>query len=313
MNKGIVENLDILAKYYKIINDDFRRRAYEKAIISVQSYPREITTIADINNLSSVGKGIGPKIAEYINTGRMAKADEFNAIINEQKVLSEKDKVLNAFSGIVDVGPVTAQKLWDKGFRTVKEVANDPRMISNTSKVCIKYYEDLLKKIPRDTISAIDKIIRFILNESFGKSSYRMDIAGSYRRKEPSSGDIDVLITSIQFDLSDVVLLLKNWGIITDTISVGPEKFMGIGSCPSGDIDYYRIDILFLPEDYYEAGLLYFTGSMSNNVAMRVKAKKMGLKLNQRGLYDGSRRIPATTEKEIYQALGMQYIPPNKR
>jgi DNA polymerase/3'-5' exonuclease PolX len=114
--------------------------------------------------------------------------------------------------------------------------------------------------------------------------------------------------------LDKAVKVLEKWNIIVDTISMKSEKFMGIAHCPNNHKMYYHLDLVYLPEDEYESGLLWFTGSKGFNINMRAKAKQLGLVLNQHGLFDDrGDRIPAYTEREIMKELGMKWFPPEKR
>jgi DNA polymerase (family X) len=72
-------------------------------------------------------------------------------------------------------------------------------------------------------------------------------------------------------------------------------------------------DIRVLPEESFGAGLQYFTGSKDHNVALRRIAQKKGWKLSEYGLFQGSRKIAGRTEEEVYEKLGLQWIPPEMR
>jgi len=169
------------------------------------------------------------------------------------------------------------------------------------------------KRIPRKYIDIFQMAVRYALSTHFGMNSYKMQIAGSYRRQEDTSGDVDCLITSTKFSLKEMVEVLEKWNIILDSSSMKGEKFMGIAQCPSGKWFPLRLDIEYLPIDEYGSGLLYFTGSKAMNIHMRKKALKLGLTLNQHGLFKGSERLPVYTEKEIFSALKLKYIPPERR
>ena len=173
-----------------------------------------------------------------------------------------------------------------------------------------------VKLLPRNYIDIFQVCIRFILNRKFGVGSYKLIIAGSYRREATKSGDVDVLITSTNFTLNDMVSELQKWNIITDEVlSMRDQKFMGIGHCPNGGWFYFRIDIEFLPIEEFASGLLYFTGSKEFNVKMRQDAKNKGFKLSEHGLFriDTGERILVYTEEEIFQVLNLEYVEPKKR
>ena len=314
MNRDIIDNLNILAKYYKKTGDHWRQQAYQRAIISLKSHPDKITDIKQIKGLKGIGKTMLTKIKEFLDTGQIRKVEEVKNLLEKETHKNEKEATIDVFRGIWGVGDVKAKELWKLGYKSIADVRKNPKILNNLQKIGLKYYEDLLKPLPRKYLDIFNVILRYILNKKFGKNSYTMDIAGSYRRGESYSGDMDVLITSKKFNLSDFIKLMEEWGMISAILSMKSEKFMGIVHCPSGDWHHFRMDIEFLPEEEYGAGLLYFTGSKGFNISMRMDAKKKGMILNQHGLFklDGT-RIPVFTEKEIFKELGMKYVPPDRR
>ena len=198
--------------------------------------------------------------------------------------------------------------------RSLDDLRKNPNLLTKEQKIGLKYYDDLHTRIPREYIDTFQLMVRYVLAKEVGMEGYELIIAGSYRRKNKTSGDIDILITSKKLTLKRIVDILKKWGIITDVISMQKEKFMGIAHCPSGQYFYFHVDIVFLPKEQWGAGLLWFTGSKGFNIQMRSKAKKMGYTLNQHGLFNkNGDQIPVYTEKEIMKALGMKWVPPEKR
>jgi DNA polymerase lambda len=313
MNEGIIQNLDILVQYYKQIGDQWRVKAYSTAIFSIKKLDFQITDVKQIKNIKGIGKGIQGKIKEYLDYGEINKVVELKSKIRK-KVDNTKDTILNLFQGVWGIGPAKANQLYDQGIRSLKDLQQNQQLLNANQRVGLKYYKDLLKPIPRDYIDIFQIMLRVVITKEFGENSFRMQVAGSYRRGKNQSGDIDCLFTSKVFTLKDLVNVLVKWGIVTDILSMRGEKFMGIVHCPNGQWYHFRMDIEFLPEDEWGSGLLYFTGSKEFNTMMRNDAKKMGYTLNQHGLFDKTgNRIPVYTEKEIMSAVGMKYVPPYLR
>src|SRR5256885_1325136 len=77
--------------------------------------------------------------------------------------------------------------------------------------------------------------------------------------------------------------------------------------------DGLKVDLRGVPEESFGAAPLYFPGSKAHNVALRQLAIKKGWKLNEYGLFRGTRRIAGRTEQEIYDRLGLAWIPPELR
>jgi DNA polymerase/3'-5' exonuclease PolX len=316
--QAIIDNFQILERYYKQEGDRWRTQAYSGAIRAIQQL-----NISDIKNINQVKKvpGLGKqsveKINEYLETGQIAKAEEVKTLLvkeKEDRKNVSQQRILGKFSSVLGAGEKTAQKWWDAGMRSLDDLRKNPNLLTKEQKIGLKYYDDLHTRIPREYIDTFQLMVRYVLAKEVGMEGYELIIAGSYRRKNKTSGDIDILITSKKLTLKRIVDILKKWGIITDVISMQKEKFMGIAHCPSGQYFYFHVDIVFLPKEQWGAGLLWFTGSKGFNIQMRSKAKKMGYTLNQHGLFNkNGDQIPVYTEKEIMKALGMKWVPPEKR
>jgi DNA polymerase/3'-5' exonuclease PolX len=313
MNKDLIEPFTILSKYYNQINDKFRKQSYEKAILSIKSYTSKIVNIKQVSKMEGIGKSIKAKIKEFLDTGEIRKAEEFRVKLNTVSKKSKEDEAKYKFMKVWGIGKVKADLLWKKGIKSMDELRKRQDLLTAQQRIGIKYYKDIQRRISRKYIDIIQMSIRYALSTEFGMNSYTMQIAGSYRRQEKESGDVDCLITSTKFTLKDMINVLIKSDIVTDVLSMKNEKFMGIAQCPSGEWFNVRLDVEFLPIEEYGSGLLYFTGSKAMNIHMRKKALKLGLTLNQHGLFKGSERLPFYTEKEIFTALEIKYVSPEKR
>tara|TARA_B100000497_G_scaffold39015_1_gene45690 strand:- start:2507 stop:3469 length:963 start_codon:yes stop_codon:yes gene_type:complete len=316
--QAIIDNFQILVKYYKQENDTWRVRAYNNTIIALKKLPiSDIRNINQVKNVPNIGKQSLAKINEYLETGEIEKVQEVKKLLVKETENDEtisKNRILGKFSSILGVGEKTAEKLWNSGMRSFEDLQKNKHLLTHQQKIGLKYYNDLQKRIPREYIDTFQVMIRYILAKEIGLDNYKMQVAGSYRRGNSNSGDIDILITSKKTTLRKIVDVLKEWKVITDVISMKDEKFMGIAHCPSGKYFYFHVDIVFLPKEEWGSGLLWFTGSKVFNINMRARAKKMGYTLNQKGLFDqNGDQIKAFTEKEIMYALKMNWVPPEKR
>jgi DNA polymerase beta len=316
--KDIINNFEILVKYYKQENDIWRIRAYNNAIIALKNLPwSDIRNIEQIKKIPNIGKQSLARINEYLETGQIEKVEEVKKLLvkeNQNNQNISEERMLGKFASILGAGEKTAEKWWNMGMRSIKDLEKNPQLLTNQQKIGLKYYDDLHKRIPREYIDTFQLMIRYILAKEIGINGYKLVIAGSYRRGLETSGDIDILITSKQLTLKRIVEILSKWKVITDVISMKDEKFMGIAHCPSGQYFYFHIDIVFLPKEQWGSGLLWFTGSKLFNINMRSKAKKMGYILNQKGLFDkNGEQIPVFTEKDIMKTLKMKWTPPEER
>lgn len=310
LNDDLTDNLKVLVLYYKQQRDQWRVRAYTDAIIALEKLPYKITDISQVTNIRGIGAKTLAKINEFLITGKIKKVEEFRS-----KIYGSSDKDIAIISGVWGIGPAKARELYDNGIRNIKTLRaqQEHLRLTKNQRIGLKYYEELQKKIPRSYIDVFKMMLHIVLSKTFGVGSYQLAIAGSYRRGKPESGDIDCLITSTEFDLSNVVDVLVKWNIITDMLGFKQEKFMGIAHCPDNSFHHFRLDIEFLPASEWGSGLLYFTGSQSFNIALRSNAKKQGYTLNQHGLFKEGVRIPVYTEEEIMNYLGLEYVHPSER
>jgi DNA polymerase beta len=285
--------------------------AYSKAIKTIEKLEFKINFIKQVKNLKGIGTSILEKIQEFLLTGKINKVEEVKPLLN---IKSDKDEIIELFINIWGVGNVKANDLYNKGYKTLEDIKKNINILNRQQQIGFKYYEDFLKKIPRLNITIIQTIIRYILNNSFGKNTYKLQVAGSYRRGKAFSNDIDILISSKYFTLKEIVEVLIKHNIISDVLSMQNEKFMGVAHCPRSDEPYFRLDIEFLPEEEFAYGLLYFTGSKDFNKEIRQHAKNMGYTLNQHGLKDkNGDYIKAKNEEDIFKILDLQYLEPKKR
>ena len=130
-------------------------------------------------------------------------------------------------------------------------------------------------------------------------------MAGSYRRRRDTVGDLDVVVTAA--DGAAVGDKLVGYENVAEVLAHGPTRTTVV--LRSG----LQVDVRAVPEQSYGAALLYFTGSKAHNIALRAIAVHRGWKLNEYGLFSGKRRIAGATEEEIYKKLGLAFIPAELR
>ena len=204
------------------------------------------------------------------------------------------------------IGVSTAEKFYNSGLRTLDDIWFRGNL-TEVQKQGILWREHLKNKIPRREMNIIVEKIKNIL-EPYG---IKFNIAGSYRRKLDESGDVDLLIEGRpDLNMEGIIYLLGP--IIAVTLAQGETKFMGIMRL-SNEHDGHRIDIRYINPESYPYALMYFTGSKNFNILMRQRAITLGLTLNEYGLYRGNDFISSLSEKDIFDHLGVQYLPPEDR
>jgi DNA polymerase beta len=325
----IVDALTIMMKSDQMKADDptkrFKVAAYKKVIKQLTAIEGPIRGPEDVADLPGVGAKIKEKFTEIFATGRLEAAERAVAT----KPIALYDELLKVHG----IGAVKARKLVDAGITSIADlrakVVTNPKLIDAASKIGLAHYEDFQERIPRAEMEQHDKIIHDQL-----PGGAQATIVGSYRRGAASSGDIDVLLM-MEGSKAQQVAAFKAWiatlqasGYITDILALGAHKCMAV--CRIGEGRFRRLDLLLTPPREFAFALLYFTGSDTFNVAMRSWALDLGWSLNEHEFTrvgSGDKRTnsegvggtalrpspPMEDESDIFDFLGLQYIPPTER
>jgi NAD-dependent DNA ligase/DNA polymerase/3'-5' exonuclease PolX len=308
LNEKIIEILEELGSIMMKHGEPFRARAYQKATESIILYPGDITP-ANYKNMEKqpgIGSTIIEKLDEYIKTGTLRVLER------------ERENPVNILAEIYGVGPKKAKELVEKGITTIADLRERQSELNNVQKIGLKYYEDILKRIPRKEIDDYDAIFQAAFKHEATGS--KMEIVGSYRRGAQQSGDIDVIVTSGSPEtFKNFVDTLISQKTLVEILSRGPSKCLAIGKL-TPDSTARRIDFLYTSPEEYPFSVLYFTGSKFFNTVMRGRALSMGYSLNEHGMYkmDGKKKgdkVPAkfVDERDIFRFLKMVYKTPEER
>ena len=312
MNKEIIKQFEILQMYFRKRNDVSRTIAYTKAIKALRNIDRKINNFSNLKNIELEPKVID-KIREYLDTGRIQAVEIAKKELKMEDSLSLKENVMLDLQTIWGIDPKNAEMLYNQGIYSIKDLEKHKKLLTESQAICLKYREDLLKKIPRNYITSLYVIMMYYINKKYGSGNYDMIIAGSYRRGDKESKDIDCIISSKKFNLQEVVQLLKKEKIIVDVLSMEEDKFTGIANC---NLQKVLLNIKFVDETELAYALLHFTGSKSTNIYMRDQAKRKGMLLSEHGLVDSKTQkkiLENPTEKEIFEKIGISYISPELR
>jgi len=308
-NQEFIDILDKLSAIMVKQGEPFRARAYQKAQETIMSYPRDITDPAQLKGLPGIGDTIMEKFNEYVQTGTL-------------KVLErEKTNPLNILADVYGIGPKKAKDLVDKGITTIAQLRARQDELNDIQKVGLKYYEQILERIPRSEIVEYDTMFKSVFAKvAANDPSARFEIVGSYRRGAQSSGDIDIIITgnsgAIYKAFIDELIKRK---IIINVLSRGLAKTLVIAQLPGKSVAR-RVDFLYSSPDEFPFAILYFTGSKAFNTVMRNRALSMGYTLNEHGLSTMENKVKGAKieqqfadEKAIFDFLKMAYKTPVER
>lgn len=237
---------------------------------------------------------------------------------------------INFLTRVTGIGPSAARKFVDEGIKTLEDLRKNEDKLNHHQRIGLKYFEDFEKRIPREEMLQMQDIVLNEVNKV--DSEYIATVCGSFRRGAESSGDMDVLLTHPSFTsestkqpklLHRVVEQLQKVHFITDTLSKGETKFMGVCQLPNKndgkEYPHRRIDIRLIPKDQYYCGVLYFTGSDIFNKNMRAHALEKGFTINEYTIRPlgvtgvAGEPLPVDSEKDIFDYIQWKYREPKDR
>lgn len=305
--KELIKNFKILEEYENLNKQPFKARAYNKVINSLELHVDKIDSIEDTENIKGIGEKIKEKIVQYFQTG---KIDAVEKALSDPKFTLQRK-----LSNLYGVGPVKIKELMEK-ITSFEDLKNNPEILNEKQKIGLKYYDELLERIPIEEGKKHYGLIEKIFKKTYNNIEF--ELVGSYRRKNKDMGDIDVLIKGNEdINLKILIKELSSAGYIIETLANGKNKFMGICKI-SPELPARRIDILIADPSYYYFALLYFTGSYSFNIYMRRIALQKNISLSEYGFKDKNNKIIDTSdiiksEKDIFDYLKIPFVSPEKR
>ena len=289
----------------------FRIRAYRKAAQTIESLPHSVNSMleeeADLSELPGIGKDLATKIQEIVETGHLTLLDQVSSQLPGQ--LAELAK-------IPGLGPKRVKMLYEKlGIKDLKGLVRATRSgnIRKLQGFGKKTEENILAEMDRHSSS--EKRIKLNTAEEFaepileylkhGKGVKDAIVAGSYRRRKDTIGDLDILV-ACQYGTA-IMNRFVAYDEVESVVSKGHTRATVI--LRSG----LQVDLRVVPAKSYGAALQYFTGSKAHNIAVRSLAVKKGLKINEYGVFRGETLIAGRNEEEVYAQIGLPYIAPELR
>ena len=302
-----IEIFKRLSIYEKANGQPFKSSAYNKAIESMKSMNDNDLTPETLIKVKGIGKSILEKIQTIIHTGTLEQYENIKDFKDPKEI----------FMDIHGIGNVKAKELVSRGFKNIDELnksENINEYLNDVQLKGLKWYDDMQHRIPYDEITEHETYLKKVL--------YNIDplaeltIAGSYRRKKSTSGDIDMLINTPNVKNNSIykkfIDELFKQEYLLEELSNGQKKFMGI--CKLGEIGR-RIDIMYTKSQEYSFAILYFTGSMEFNVKMRGELLEKELSLNEYGIKSNGKNVKhgCKTEMDVFKYLGYDYVEPENR
>jgi len=291
--------------------DAFRVRTYEKAARSVGGYHDDVSTldVKGLQGIPNVGRSIAEKIAEYFRTGTIAKLEDLRSDIPDG---------VREMIAIPALGPKKAMLLHrDLGIGSIDELAHALRdhRLAGVKGFGPKTEENLLRGIDqlrsvgeRTKVNVALDLAETLLGDLRElKQVEKADYAGSLRRMAETIGDVDLLAASTK--PGPVMDAFCSHPLVERVVAHGKTK-----SSISTTLGI-QVDLRVITPEVWGAALQYFTGSKAHNIRVREIAVRKGLKLSEYGLFrvKSGKLVVSETEDEVYERLGMPWIPPTLR
>ncbi|WP_436757338.1 DNA polymerase/3'-5' exonuclease PolX [Streptosporangium sp. V21-05] len=301
-NDDVAAALEEYAELFAMNGGDaFRVRSYQKAARAIAGFPDDITTVP-VRSVSGVGEAIAKKVEEYLERGSFRQLDDLREKVPQG---------VRRLTRVASLGPKKAVFLFqelgiDSPEALVKAIGEG--RLDGVKGFGAKTVENLLKGVEHlaehsarmHTGTAMDLAERVVASLP---GAERIAYAGSLRRMKDTVGDIDVLVVGPESLMDD----FKAQPYVAEVVASG-EKKTSIRTAQG-----VQVDLRLVPAESWGAAMMYFTGSKEHTVHLREIIVKKGWKLSEYGLFDGDRVIAAATEEEVFEALGMEWIPPTLR
>jgi len=312
-NPEVAQVFDEVADLLEIQGaNPFRVRAYRTAARAIRDLTEPLTEIAHdpqrkLQDLPGIGKDLAGKIAAGLQTGRFPFLEELR-----QQVPAGLRELLR----VPGLGPKKSLTLFQQLHidtpEKLRQAAQEHRL-RELKGFGAKTEDHILQglanldQISRRMYLAEAKVYADAVTRHLQQTSgvRHVTVAGSFRRRKETVGDLDVLATCA--DPSAVMDRLAGFEGVAEVLAKGETKMtvrLRIG---------LQVDLRVVPEESYGAALQYFTGCKSHNIALRRRAQERHLKINEYGVFRGSKRVAGRTEEEVYQAVGLPWIPPELR
>lgn len=291
----------------------FRVRAYENAMHEIAGYRGDLRALSEkeLIALEGIGKSTAAKIREFFETGKIAKVDELRKKYPPELV---------ELSKIPGLGPKTLLRLKNElGIKNLNDLqaAIQAKKVQEMKGLGAKMEEKLLAAIARmgatgkehrRPIAEALPIARELVAELAQLPAVeRVQYCGSLRRLRETVADVDIVVASD--DAASVVESFKKMRAVSEVIGSGETKTSVLSATG------LQLDLRVVQPLQYGAACQYFTGSKTHNIKLRQRALERGWLLNEYGLTESESGevIASETEEAIYEALGLQMIPPPMR
>ena len=299
-----------IADLLDVLGEKFKPEAYRRAARSIETLPEDLGKFAardELRTIPGVGEAIAEKIREYLATGRVSYFE---------RLQHEVPPGLVDLMHLPGLGPKTARRFWtDLGIEGPAELEGaiaqgrldsvkgfGPKKIDQIRSALAqaRTAPSSSARAPIESVYPVAERIVRVLRERARTDT--VEVAGSFRRRRETVGDLDILVTSEEPER------------VFDAFSALPEvrevRLRGGTKETVVLTNGLQVDLRVVEPVAFGAALQYFTGSKDHNVHLRSIARDRGLKINEYGVFRGEERVGGRTEEEVYETLGLPWIPP---
>lgn len=313
-----VYNSDIAAIFNEIADlldiedaNQFRVRAYRTAARTIETLSRPVTDLIDegedLTELEGVGEDMAGKIKEIAETGRLDQLEEIRA-----RTPSALTKMLK----LGGLGPKRVQKIHAEldvaNLEDLQEAAKEED-IQELEGLGPKTEQKILDELKREQDTDERTLLSVAEEQVEPLTAYlegiegveQVEVAGSYRRRKQTVGDLDILVTGENGE--QIIQRFVEYEDIDEVISQGETRSTVL--LRTG----LQVDLRVVSRGSYGAALLYFTGSKPHNIQLRNMAVDQDLKINEYGVFRDDENVAGKKEQEIYELFDLPYIEPELR
>jgi len=312
-NQEIPEIFYKIADILEIQGVEWKPRAYRAAASAIESMPEPVESVYKegglkaLDEIPGVGEALAKKLEELVKTGKLAYYKKLCKTVPIDLAL------LDAVPGL---GPKKLRALHKElaisTLEGLKKAAEKHQVVSIAG-FAEKTEQEILKALEKNGVKAgripLAKALpiasKFVKALKKVKCVLEVEVAGSLRRQRPTIGDIDILVSS------------KEQGRVAKAILAMPgiKKVLASGQTKTSIVleNGMQVDFRVVKPKQWGSALQYFTGSKAHSIALRKIAIKKGLKLSEYGVFKDGKVIASKTEKEVYNALGLDFVEPEQR
>jgi DNA polymerase (family 10) len=314
-NNDVAEIFDEVADFLEIKGDNpFRVRAYRNAARVVAGLSRGVADLAveekGLGELPGIGKDLAEKIRTVVATKKLPFLEDLK---------KEFPPGLSAMLKVRGLGPKKVAALHKGlGIASIKDLekAASGGKIRELDGFSVKSERSILEEIGRGNVTdqgperfklarAEETVTPLFEELKKAKGIEEIAIAGSFRRRAETVGDVDILIAA--GTSGDIMKRFAGYEDVEKVLAKGETKSSAV---LRGGL---QVDLRVVPLASWGAALHYFTGSKAHNIAVRTMGVKRKLKINEYGVFRGKKRIAGRTEEEVYEQVKLPYIEPELR